>query len=221
MNRAGSYDLIVNSGDITITNGELKHIGSGDLIDNTGNVTISDVTVNLLGYYDYEGSRRPWDNYQYTTFINNTDENAISILLSDNIYSISGTETVPVLLAMVKAKTTQAFLKKMKELKQPLSTTIIQLQSHFKGNYWDYKHPVGKASQTLNCKRPYYMCVIGVNDILSDFNEKFNVHEMNGYQNKYTLTEIKELNPKCSVLVNTCKIGRFRKTNEAIFCFWL
>ena len=147
--------------------------------------------------------------------LNNTKGNTISILLSDNIYSISDTLTyssTSTLLAKCKAKTTDAFLEKSKELS--LSTTIIQLHSQFNGNYWDYKHPVGKASQTLNCKRPYYMCVIGVNDILSDFNEKFNVHEMNGYQNKYTLTEIKELNPKCSVLVNTCKIGRFRKTNE-------
>ena len=147
--------------------------------------------------------------------LDNTDENAISILLSDNIYSISGTETVPVLLAMVKAKTTQAFLKKMKELKQPLSTTIIQLQSHFKGNYWDYKHPSGKASQHLNCKRPYYMCIIGTNDMIEDFNEKIiNVHKMNGYKNKYTLTEINGLSPKCSVLSNTYKIGRFRKVND-------
>ena len=150
--------------------------------------------------------------------LNRTNENTISILLSDNIYSISGSQTAPVLLSECKNKTLQAFLGKSKELnmqhQHSLSTTIIQLHSQFNGNYWDYKHPVGKASQTLNCKRPYYMCVIGVNDILSDFNEKFNVHEMNGYQNKYTLTEIKELNPKCSVLVNTCKIGRFRKTNE-------
>lgn len=149
--------------------------------------------------------------------LNRTDDNTISILLSDNIYSISGTQTAPVLLSECKNKTLQAFLGKSKNLKkqsqQSLSTTIIQLYSQFNGNYWDYKHPTGKASQQLNCKRPYYMCVIGVNDLISDFNNKFNVQEMNGYKNKYTLTEIENLNPKCSVLINTYKTGRFRKTD--------
>lgn len=150
--------------------------------------------------------------------LNRTNDNTISILLSDNIYSISGSQTAPVLLSECKNKTLQAFLGKSKELEnlhqQSLSTTIIQLNSQFKGNYWDYKHPVGKASQQLNCKRPYYMCVIGTNDLISDFNDKINVNEMNGYQNKYTLTEIEELNPICGVLVNTYKIGRFRKIDS-------
>lgn len=150
--------------------------------------------------------------------LNRTDDNTISILLSDNIYSISGSQTAPVLLAECKNKTLQAFLGKSKELnmqhQQALSTTIIQLHSQFSGNYWDYKHPTGKASQQLNCKRPYYMCVIGVNDLISDFNNKFNVNEMNGYKNKYTLTDMEELNPKYGVLVNTYKTGRFRKVND-------
>ena len=149
--------------------------------------------------------------------LNRTNENTISILLSDNIYSISGSQTAPVLLSECKNKTLQAFLGKSKELNMQhqysLSTTIIQLHSQFSGNYWDYKHPVGKASQQLNCKRPYYMCVIGINDLISDFNNKFNVNEMNGYKNKYTLTEINALSPKCSVLANTYKTGRFRKVN--------
>lgn len=150
--------------------------------------------------------------------LNRTNENTISILLSDNIYSISGSQTAPVLLAECKNKTLQAFLGKSKELskqhQQSLSTTIIQLHSQFNGNYWDYKHPTGRASQQLNCKRPYYMCIIGVNDLVSDFNNKFDVNEMNGYKNKYTLTEINVLNPKCSVLANTYKTGRYRKTND-------
>ncbi len=150
--------------------------------------------------------------------LNRTNENTISILLSDNIYSISGSQTAPVLLSECKNKTLQAFLGKSKELnmqhQQSLSTTIIQLYSQFNGNYWDYKHPTGRASQQLNCKRPYYMCVIGVNDLVSDFNNKFDVNEMNGYKNKYTLTEINALNPKCSVLANTYKTGRFRKVND-------
>ena len=150
--------------------------------------------------------------------LNRTNENTISILLSDNIYSISGSQTAPVLLAECKNKTLQAFLGKSKELskqhQQSLSTTIIQLHSQFNGNYWDYKHPTGRASQKLNCKRPYYMCVIGVDELISSFNENFDIQKMNGYQNRYTLTDVGELNPKCSILVNTYKAGRYRKTND-------
>ena len=56
-----------------------------------------------------------------------------------------------------------------------MSTTIIQLYSQFNGGYWDYQHPTGQASQTLNCKRPYYMCVIGENSLVGTSNNKFDV----------------------------------------------
>ena len=46
------------------------------------------------------------------------------------------------------------------------------------------------------------------------FNENFDIQKMNGYQNRYTLTDVGELNPKCSILVNTYKAGRYRKTND-------
>ena len=150
--------------------------------------------------------------------LNQTDNNTISILLSDNIYSISGAQTVPVLLAECKNKTLQAFLNKSKDLqnkhRQSLSTTIIQLYSQFNGNYWDYQHPTGQASQTLNCKRPYYMCVIGENSLVGTFNNNFDITKMNGYKNKYVLTDIGSLNPTCSILFNTYKIGKFKKVDN-------
>ena len=150
--------------------------------------------------------------------LNQTDNNTISILLSDNIYSISGAKTVPVLLSECKNRTLQAFLNKSKDLqnkhRQSMSTTIIQLYSQFNGGYWDYQHPTGQASQTLNCKRPYYMCVIGENSLVGTFNNKFDVTKMNGYKNRYVLTDISNLNPVCSVLINTYKTGKFKKVDD-------
>lgn len=152
--------------------------------------------------------------------LDQTSSNTISILLSDNIYSISGSQTVPVLLSECKNKTLHAFLNKSRELetkhKQSLSTTIIQLYSQFNGNYWDYKHPTGQASQRLDCQRPYYMCVIGENSLITSFNTNFNVGKMNGYKNKYVLTQIDNLKPTCRILSNTYKIGQFRKVNDTI-----
>lgn len=185
------------------------------------NISMTDFIEELLSPDNFKSNGNGAStklNSIISIILNCTNENNISILLSDNIFSISGSQPAGVLLAKCKIKMTEVFLEKMKELEsnsQPsLSTTIIQLHSQFSGNYWDYKHPVGKASQQLNCKRPYYMCIIGINDLISDFNNKFNVNEMNGYRNKYTLTEINALSPKCSVLANTYKIGRFRKVNE-------
>lgn len=191
------------------------------LKEKPSNIQLSDFAQKMLTPVEFKSNGNGAStnlNSIIAMILNRTDENTISILLSDNIYSISGSQTAPVLLSECKNKTLQAFLGKSKELnmqhQQSLSTTIIQLYSQFSGNYWDYKHPTGKASQQLNCKRPYYMCVIGINDLISDFNNKFNVNEMNGYKNKYTLTEINALSPKCSVLANTYKTGRFRKVNE-------
>ncbi|MBR4156120.1 MAG: hypothetical protein IKU01_05410 [Bacteroidales bacterium] len=188
--------------------------------ENTTNATLLNFAQKMLSPAEFKSNGNGAStnlNNIIKMILDATDNKTISILLSDNIYSISGTQTAPVLLAECKNKTLQAFLGKSKELKalhqQLLSTTVIQLHSQFNGNYWDYKHPTGKASQKLNCKRPYYMCVIGVDELLSSFNENFDVQKMNGYKNKYTLTEIDELNPECCVLVNTYKTGRFRKTD--------
>lgn len=185
------------------------------------NISMTDFIEELLSPDNFKSNGNGAStklNSIISMILNCTNENNISILLSDNIFSISGSQPAHVLLAKCKIKMTEVFLEKMKELEsnnQPsLSTTIIQLHSQFNGNYWDYKHPTGRASQQLNCKRPYYMCIIGVNDLVSDFNNKFDVNEMNGYKNKYTLTEINALNPKCSVLANTYKTGRFRKVND-------
>lgn len=189
--------------------------------ENTTNATLLNFAQKMLSPAEFKSNGNGAStnlNSIIRMILDATDEKTISILLSDNIYSISGTQTAPVLLAECKNKTLQAFLGKSKELskqhQQSLSTTIIQLHSQFNGNYWDYKHPTGRASQKLNCKRPYYMCVISADELISSFNENFDIQKMNGYQNIYTLTDVGELNPKCSILVNTYKAGRYRKTND-------
>ena len=153
------------------------------------NLPLSDFAENMLAKVEFKSNGNGSStnlNSIMGMILDRTNKNTISVLLSDNIYSISGSQTVPVLLSHCKNKTLEVFLAKNKELyskcQQSLSTTIIQLHSQFNGNYWDYKHPTGKASQKLNCKRPYYMCVIGTNDLLSDFNENFDVQKMNGYK---------------------------------------
>lgn len=142
-----------------------------------------------------------------------TDKNEISILISDCIYSISGSGTTESMLASCKNKTMSHFLDKSKTFPD-LSTLVAAMNSSFSGNYWDYKHPSGKASQMLSCSRPYYICVLGSSAAVKDFNEKINVAELNGYSDRLLLTNVDRLNVVYSTLATSYKVGQFRMKSE-------
>lgn len=175
-------------------------------------VKIEDFAVQMLqpSLFTHKGNVGSTDlNDIVDLILNQVDENSISILISDCIYSIKGNGTTPVLLAGCKNKTMGAFLEKTKECPD-LATTIVHLTSHFNGSYWDCHHPTGKASQTLNCERPYYMCVIGTNANLENFNEHINVDEMRGYKNKYILSCSDYSDCNYSALISSNRKSTFR-----------
>lgn len=142
-----------------------------------------------------------------------TEESEISILISDCIYSISGSGTTASMLASCKNKTMSHFLDKTRSFPD-LSTLLIAMRSTFSGKYWDYKHPSGTASQVLNCSRPYYICVLGSSAAVKDFNEKINVAELNGYSDRLLLTNVNRLNVVYSTLATSYKVGQFRMRSE-------
>ncbi len=142
-----------------------------------------------------------------------TEESEISILISDCIYSISGSGTTASMLASCKNKTMSHFLDKTRSFPD-LSTLLIAMRSTFSGKYWDYKHPSGTASQVLNCSRPYYICVLGSSAAVKDFNEKINVAELNGYSDRLLLTNVNRLNVVYSTLATSYKVGQFRMRLE-------
>lgn len=137
------------------------------------------------------------------------ENNEISILISDCIYSISGTGTTASMLATCKNKTFDHFLEKSKTFPD-LSTLIIAMNSSFSGNYWDYRHPSGKASQLLNCDRPYYICVLGSASAVNSFNEIIAVEELNGYTDKLLLTTVDKITLDYNTLSTSYKLGQFR-----------
>lgn len=119
--------------------------------------------------------------------IDNTNDNTLTLFVSDCIYSIQGTGTTPSLLANCKNGTMDVILEKYNEIKD-LSMLIVRMKSNFNGGYWDYKHPSGRASQQLNNQsRPYYLCVVGTNDNVVDFTRKVSVEELPGYAQQYFL----------------------------------
>ena len=144
------------------------------------------------------------------------DENSVSILISDCIYSIVGNGTTETLLTGCKNKTMGAFLEKTK-VYPDLATTIVRLSSHFSGHYWDCKHPSGNQYHTLDCDRPYYMCVIGTDANIKVFNEHINVDQMRGYENKYVLSSNDFSECNYSALTKTHNMAMFRVKGSGPF----
>ena len=175
-------------------------------------VEIEDFAIRMLKPDKFKGTGTVHStdlNDIVKMILEGVDEKSISILVSDCIYSIKGDGTTVTLLTGCKNKTMGAFLEKTK-VYPDLATTIVRLTSHFNGYYWDCQHPTGSASQTLDCDRPYYMCVIGTDANLKNFNEHINVDQMHGYQDKYVLSCSDFSNCNYSALINSHRMAMFR-----------
>lgn len=148
--------------------------------------------------------------------LDETENDEISVLISDCVYSISGSGTTTSMLSTCKNKTMDHFLEKSKSFSD-LSTLIIAMKSSFSGNYWDYKHPGGKASQVLSCNRPYYICVFGSSSAVKTFHERISIEELNGYADRLLLTTVDKIRLDYSTLSTSYKSGQYRlKTTNTL-----
>lgn len=139
------------------------------------------------------------------------DENSISIVISDCIYSVSGTGTSETLLGIAGTQTMDKFLDKTINIEH-LATSIIQLTSNFNGNYYDYRHP--NNGFTINCERPYYMIVLGTHKNVIDYVNNIDVTKMDGFKNQYTISNYDISNIKASIMNKYGKYGRYRIVQE-------
>ncbi len=120
--------------------------------------------------------------------LDNTDENTLSFFISDCIYSLKNTGATPTLLEGCQNETMDYFNGKLKELSD-LSVLFVRMESNFKGGYWDYKNPSGPAKIKLkNCKRPYYLCIVGTDGILKEFTSNIHLEDLKGYSCQYYLS---------------------------------
>ena len=141
------------------------------------------------------------------------DENNTAILISDCIYSLPSTKgDIKKLLNDCKILTNGAFLEKTRELPMGISlaTNFIQFSSNFAGKYWTWEHPTGNQYVTLQCRRPYYMCVIGTDENVNNFNSKIGISDLDGFQNQFTISNKDVSNANYSVLNSKYKVGTFR-----------
>lgn len=145
-------------------------------------------------------------NLIFNTILQNTGPGTVSILFSDLIYSIQGSNTEQ-LLNYQKSQTKDAFLSRARS-GDKLQTAIVQLSSTFNGTYWD-KNNV--KTPLRNAGRPWYMTITGEAERVADFNRKIDVQRVAGFENQFTLTtdDFSEDN-YYSVLTNTYNEGRFK-----------
>jgi len=139
-------------------------------------------------------------NNVFKQVLHKTKKDTMSILVSDCIYSIHGNKTQE-LLSNEKSLTKDAFLTKSKE-NLNLSTTIVKLNSHFNGNYWDMNN---KKTLLKNELRPYYITIIGDEKAMDNFNSNIELtaEKVNGYQNKYVLRSQPKKTKVFYSLINT------------------
>ena len=147
--------------------------------------------------------------------LDSVDENNTAVLISDFIYSLPSTNgTTTSLLYGCQNLTMSAFLQKTKALNASLATNLIQLYSSFNGKYWHWEKPTGKDYVKLNCIRPYYMCVLGTDDNVKEFNRSINIEELKGYMNQFTISNKDVSNANYTVFDTKYKVGSYRHNNS-------
>lgn len=177
---------------------------AGDIINFADKLSPSSIKIGYTAYSNL--------NDIFGQIIETTNENTVSILLSDFIYSIKGTKTTA-LLGKQKALTRDVFLTASKG-NQKLTTNIYQFESEFNGYYYDFND----KPTTLDTVRPYYMAVIGNQPAMLNFTEKIgpSFKSYKGYKNEYVLTEKDFKTDHYSVLTATLNQGTFKPIKHMI-----
>ncbi|MDX2000886.1 MAG: hypothetical protein SFW35_00510 [Chitinophagales bacterium] len=131
------------------------------------------------------------------------DKNA-AILISDFVFSPGTNKDAEDYLNNQGVGIKISFAEKLKEF--DLSAVVIQLQSDFNGVYYDRTDKPIK----INCKRPYYIWVLGSTDqIRTILNQKILDFIKGGYINRIVLQPSKQTKePNYKILYNP-RIGSF------------
>jgi hypothetical protein len=152
-------------------------------------------------------------NNIFKTILDSTEENTISILISDCIYSIGADDALKS-LDEAENTTYNAFLMKLKNDPTPWSTMIVQMESSFNGSYFPYTSDKDKF--THQGTLPYYICVVASQANMNAFthNNILKLREDKGYCNRYILSAEKEKDLYYSILLYTDKNGRFKANRQ-------
>lgn len=149
----------------------------------------------------------------FNTILQQTKQNELSILVTDMIYSTKDMAGINPQKVFAEAQgMTQAVFNDVVKSKSML---VIRLQSSYNGQYYTYKSPT--IGVKYNGKRPYYIVIVGDNNVMKRLTADANYRSfatftnLKGYQQTYLFATSSLYQPFYSLLLNNPSIrGRFR-----------
>lgn len=149
-------------------------------------------------------------NKIFENVLGNHSDDAISILITDAIYSVKGTkEQILHNLETEVFKTRNEFIKTLRN--KNLGTLCLKLSSNYKGSYY----PAVGGSIAIDQERPYYIWIFGNNNLLKDFYTKTKVFDLPGYTDNFFSLKNEEAKIDYSIIeYGEFKIGDFNKENR-------
>ncbi|WP_298423521.1 hypothetical protein [uncultured Kordia sp.] len=175
--------------------------------------------INTSPYYKLGGSysdrKTSVLNDILKKILDNTNENSISIFVSDCIYSLGYSKDAKGALGYQQNGTMAAYLEKFREKKDlNIVTAIYKINSDFNGKYFPYTYKGSEKNYVIldGQKRPYYIWILGDNKRVDSFVEKINFKDFIGYENSYFIANINsKKQPFFTVLKETNKLGDFKQ----------
>ncbi len=162
--------------------------------------------VESIGEKGYTDFRRIFDN-----ILNKTDDDQVSILVTDMIYSVKDMKGVnpQKVFNEVREMIGSVFKSEVKNK----SMLVVRMIGSYNGPYYAYDNSVHRFSG----HRPYYIIIVGSNDNMerlthdASFRTFSKMQNLKGYDNMCLFTAEDIYEPYCSFLLNNKDIrGRFR-----------
>ncbi|WP_407264897.1 hypothetical protein R5N98_12585 [Tenacibaculum maritimum] len=141
--------------------------------------------------------------------IENASDGAVSIVITDGIYSVKGGN-----LNLVSIQIESAFKKALKV--SEIESVIIKMSSNFDGNYYSSTCADGRNKQKINQERPYYVMLFGNTAMINESLKNVIVtDDLSGYKEKARFSLTKNLETPFTILTfGEEKHGEFEAINR-------
>lgn len=154
----------------------LDRINKGDV--KVGNITDSDHT------------------FIFQNAIENASDGAVSIVITDGIYSVKGGN-----LNLVSIQIESAFKKALKV--SEIESVIIKMSSNFEGYYYSSTCASGKNKQKINQERPYYVMLFGSTTMINESLKNIvDTDDLPGYKEKARFSLTKNMDTPYTILTS-------------------
>lgn len=144
----------------------------GDIDDYTLNM--SPTTFNHYGGITSSSSI----DKMLSLVVNNIDNNTVSVFISDCILAVPYGQADKY-FSMAKDNVKKVFVNALRSHKD-LKVEILSLKSQFNGVYYQY----GKAPRQISHQRPYYIWIVGPQNIIGQINKKIDKTQMVGLKDE-------------------------------------